>query len=300
VKGDPRLGRAGGEDGFILPAVVAILLVVAAAGAAAVKALQTRSTTTAERATNLRLQGIADGTARFVALSLVGQYDKRMEGLGLPEDGTPITCPLPGGGAIALAVQDQAGLIDLNSSPRPFMADAFRILGVPDHEAATLAAEIVDARDENNEPEPNGAEAPQYRARGIPFGPRNAPFDTVDEIETLPSMTEAIAGRLRPFVTVHNPNGGIDASVTPGNVFAGNVLSHDLNRRTTPSPHQAYAITATAFGPRGARAGRNAILAINTPHTGTGLLSWRYATDLSPNGVLHPACQTLVTVLGMP
>lgn len=289
-------GRRG-EEGFILPAVVAILLVVALACAGAVRALQTRTAATADHAASLRLQGIADGVARLMAMSLVVQHARRGPGLGLPEDGTAVACPLPAGVTVVVSVQDQAGLIDLNASPRPFMEDAFRVLGVPDREAAALAAEIVDARDADDVPEPNGAEAPQYRARGLSGGPRNAPFETVEEIETLPSMTEALAARLRPFVTVYNANGGIDGSVTPGRVFAGGVLAHDLNRRASTSPHQAYALTAIAYGARGAQAGRRAILSINALRNVTGLIAWRHAHCPFPGAAPHPACAGIALAL---
>lgn len=294
---DRRSELPGGEDGFILPAVVAVLLVVAAASAGAVKALQTRSSSTVDRTVGIKLQGIADGVTRLVAVSLVAQHARRLPGLGLPENGTPLACRMSQGVTVALSVQDQAGLIDINASPRPFLEDAFRVLGVPDSEAPALAAEIVDARDENEEPEPNGAEAPQYKARGLPFGPRNAPFDTVEEIGTLPSMTEATAARLRPFLTVYNAGGALDPTVTPGNAFAGNVLSQNLHQRAAASPHQAFAVSVTAFGPRGARAGRSAILTIGATGTGTGLVAWRLATDLSPTAGHHPVCTAILAAL---
>ncbi|KMO39861.1 type II secretion system protein GspK [Methylobacterium aquaticum] len=289
--------RTRGEAGFVLPSVLAILLVVAAAAATAVRAMQTRSAATASRAASLRLQGLADGAVRLAAVSLVVQHARRMPGLGLPENGAPVACPLPGGGTLALAVQDQAGLVDLNASPRPLLEDAFRALGVPDRDAAALAAEAVDARDPDDAPEPNGAEAAQYRARGIATGPRNAPFATIDEIEELPSMTETYAALLRPAVTVHNPGGGIDLSVSPGRALTGGVLAQSIGQYAATSPHRAYAVTVVASGPGGARAGRSAILSVNAPGIGTGLVAWRFATEIAPAAGRHPACDAILAVL---
>ncbi|SFU48926.1 general secretion pathway protein K [Methylobacterium sp. 174MFSha1.1] len=285
------------EAGFVLPAVLALLLVVAAAAATAVQALQSRSATTTGRSASLRLQGLADGTVRLAAMALVVQHVRKQPGLGLPENGAPVACPLADGGVLALAVQDQAGLVDLNASPRPLMEDAFRALGVPDRAAAALAAEIVDARDPDDVPEPNGAEEPQYRARGLP-GPRNAPLPTIDEIDGLPSMTEALAARLRPAVTVHNPGGGIDLAAAPLGALTGTALTEGLTRYAVRSPHQAFAITAVASGPGGARAGRSAILSVGAPG-GTGLVAWRFTTAMAP-AAAHPACGLILAALDPP
>lgn len=294
-----RIATARGEAGFVLPAVLALLLVVAAAAATAVQSLQTRSAATAGRASSLRLQGLADGAVRLTAMSLMVQHLRRLPGLGLPENGTPVSCPLPGGSVLALAVQDQAGLIDLNAASRPLMEDAFRALGVPDRQAASIAAEVVDARDPDDVPEPNGAEAPQYRARGLATGPRNAPLGTIDEIDGLPSMTEAIAARLRPAVTVYNPGGGIDLAVAPVRAYAGTALSESLRHYAANSTHQSFAITAVVSGPRGARAGRTAILSINGPGAVSGLVAWRFATDLGPSAEAHPVCRALVAAFDL-
>lgn len=289
--------REGGEAGFVLPAVLAILLVVAAVAATAVKAVQIHGMATAGRAASLRLQGLADGAVRLAAVSLVVQHARRMPGLGLPENGAAIACPLPGSGTLTIAVQDQAGLVDLNAAPRDLLEHAFRALGIPDRDAAAIAAEVVDARDPDDLPEPNGAEAAQYRARGIPTGPRNAPFATIDEIEELPSMTNAYAALLRPAVTVYNPGGGIDVSVSPGRAFARGVLAQSLQHYAATSPHRAYAVTVITSAPGGAQAGRSAILSVNAPGIGTGLVAWRFATENMPAATPHPACDAILSTL---
>ncbi|MGY2049047.1 general secretion pathway protein GspK [Methylobacterium sp. JK268] len=283
------------EAGFVLPSVLAILLVIAAVAASATHVLLTRSATTAGRSMNLRLQGLADGAVRLVAMSLAVQHIRRLPGLGLPENGTPVICSWPGG-SLTLVVQDQAGLVDLNAAPRALLEDAFRALGAPDREAAALAAETVDARDPDDVPEPNGAEAPQYRALGLP-GPRNAPMGTIDEIDGLPSMTDALAMRLRPGITVHNPTGGIDPAVAPPRAFAGTALTEALRHYAVSSPHQSYMITAIVLSPGGTRVGRSAVVSVNAPGTGTGLIAWRFATDDIPAPISHPSCGSILAAL---
>lgn len=285
-----------GEDGFALPAVIVVLVVVAAAAALATQQLQTQTKTTAARLDGLRLQGLADGVARLVAVSLLNERVRRLPGLGLPENGSSTTCPLPGGGAIRIAVQDQAGLIDLNASPRPLLENAFRALGLADTDAATIAAEIVDDRDADEAPEPmGGAEAPQYKARGLPYGPRNAPFDSIDELDRLPSMTPATAAILRPAVTVLNPGGGIDPALNPALTARGGTASEGLRQHTAQSGHQFYGIRVLAETASGARSGRFVLLSLDA-RTGRGLVTWRSSTAPIPNGPPHPSCDQIALV----
>ncbi len=283
------------EAGFVLPSVVAILIVAAAAAALATQQMQTHTRTTASRFDGLRLQGLVDGVARFVAVSLINERVRRMPGLGLPENGSTVACPLPGLGLIRVSVQDQGGLIDLNASPRPLLEDAFRALGLADRDASAIAAEIVDDRDADDTPEPTGgAEAPQYKARGLPYGPRNAPYDSIDELDRLPSMTRAIGAILRPAVTVWNNGGGLDPTLNPILTARGGAVSEGLRRHAKASLRQFYEIRVVVETPSGARSGRAAALSVDGRSTGLGLLTWRSSTHVTAPGAAHPACESLM------
>ncbi|MER2268232.1 type II secretion system minor pseudopilin [Methylobacterium oxalidis] len=287
-------GRSVGASGFVLPMVLAVLMAVAAGAMAATQLVQTRVAVTASRLNTLRLQGLADGAARLAAVSLLVERGRRLPGLGLPENGTAVACALSGGVRLQVTVQDQAGLIDLGTAPRTLMEDAFRALGVPDRDATTLAAEIVDYRDPDDVPEPGGgAEAPQYRSRGLAYGPRNGPFATIDELDQLPSMTEDMAARLRPAVTVYNPGGGFDPALAPTRALSATVSADALRPYAVASAHQAYEIRVVAEDAAGARAGRAAMLAVNGRAMGTGLLAWRYTTAISAAAIPHPACAAI-------
>lgn len=286
------------EAGFILPSVVAILVVIAAAAALATQQLQTHTRIATARLDQLQLHGLVDGLARFVAMSLINERARRLPGLALPEDGRAITCPLPGGGYVSVAVQDQAGLIDLNTSPRPLLEEAFLALGLSASEAPVIAAEIVDDRDADETPEPGGgAEAPQYRARGLPYGPRNAPFGSIDELDRLPSMTPRIAATLRPAVTVWNASGGLDPSRNRLLSAQGGTQSEGLRPYTKQSLRQFYEVLVVAQTATGTQSGRDAILSVDGRSTGFGLLSWKSTTSVPLAGTAHPACERLVAAI---
>ncbi|MCF4125463.1 general secretion pathway protein GspK [Methylobacterium sp. SyP6R] len=285
-----------GEAGFVLLSVLAIFIVVGAVLAAAI--LQVRSATglAQARAEAVRLQGEADGIARLIAYRLDLGRTYRQSSAGLPEDGTVTACPLAPGRRALLSLQDQGTLIDLNGSPRPAMEEAFRLLGVSDREALALGAEIVDYRDPDDAPEPNGgAELPQYRARGLPWGPRNAPFASIDEIDRLPSMTPAIAARLRPVLTVYNEGGRFDLAALVRRANPSAIRSLPGSAGPVPSPRQVFRLSVVVEAGR-ARAGRSAILNLGG---GSGFLVWQQtvAADLVA-GTGHPACALVAAALG--
>ncbi|AWB20472.1 general secretion pathway protein GspK [Methylobacterium currus] len=285
-----------GEAGFVLLSVLAIFIVVGAVLAAAI--LQVRSATglAQARAEAVRLQGAADGIARLIAYELELGRTYRRPGTGLPQDGTVTACPLAPGRTAFLSLQDQGTLIDLNTTPRPAMEEAFRLLGVPDRDALTLSAEIVDYRDPDDTPEPGGgAELPQYRAHGLPWGPRNAPFASIDEIDRLPSMTPAIAARLRLVLTIYNETGRFDLAALVRRANPSAIRSLPGSAGPVPSPRQVFRLSVVVEEGR-ARAGRSAIVNLG----GGGFLVWQQtvAPDLG-GGTVHPACAQVATALAV-
>ncbi|SFH07514.1 general secretion pathway protein GspK [Methylobacterium gossipiicola] len=278
-----------GEAGFVLPAVLAILVVLSAAAVTAALRLQTRTALATVRGDGVRLQGLADGIARLLAHGFVVERTYRMPRLDLPEDGSPIACPLPGGLTARIAVRDQGRLLDLNTTPRLALEEALRVLAVPDGDARTLAAEIVDFRDPDDITEPGGgAEVPQYRARGLADGPRNGPFVSADEIEQLPSMTPALAARLRPYVTVFNPGGQFDTTPLPGGAS-----------EPRPSPRLFLRIEVSVADAKGIRAGRSALVSTGPAPIGTGVVAWTQSVPPSEAKapVARGACTRIVAVL---
>lgn len=285
------------EAGFVLLSVLGILTVVSAILAGAL--LQVRSSTalTQARGQIVQLQGIADGITRLIAYDLGVRRTYRLAGLDLPEDGTVVACPLDHGRTAFVSLQDQGRLIDLNKTPRPAMEEAFRLLGVPDRTVLAVAAEIIDYRDADDEPEPHGgAELPQYRARGLIWGPRNAPFASVDEIERLPSMTPDVAAILRPVLTVYNEGGRFDLAALIARTRPSAGRSLPGGAAPVPSPRQNFRMSIAVEG-KGARAGRTAVYALGGTRTGTDFLVWQPTVPTPAPAAAHPACVKIAAVL---
>ncbi|CAO4141460.1 hypothetical protein LPLAFNJD_LOCUS946 [Methylorubrum aminovorans] len=291
------LGREG-EAGFVLLSVLGILAVVSAILAGALLQVRSGTALTQARGRIVQLQGIADGITRLIAYDLGVRRAYRLAGLDFPEDGTVVACPLGGSRTAFVSLQDQGRLIDLNRTPRPAMEDAFRLLGVPDRAVLAVAAEIVDYRDADDVPEPTGgAELPQYRGRGLPWGPRNVPFAGVDEIERLPSMTPDIAAILRPVLTVYNEGGRFDLAALVARLRPSHLDGSLRQAGPVPSPRQYFRMSVVVEQ-AGTRAGRSAIYALGGTRTGTDFLSWQQASAVTTTAALsHRACATVAAAL---
>ncbi len=167
-------------------------------------------------ATQSRARALADGAVQTAIARLVEQIylGRGRNGRSLPVDGTPITLAFPDG-RVSLAITDTGGLIDINAAEPPLLAGLLVRLGVPEPRAAMLAARIVDFRDLDDRPLPGGAEDPDYAAAGLPFGAKDSPFDSVDELPQVLGISFSLAARMKPYVTVMNGLPQIDPLVAP-------------------------------------------------------------------------------------
>ena len=209
------------EDGFVLITVAGILLLIAILATSAM--LGARGQINARAALDGRAEAsvLADGLSRLVAARLAEDRRSRNALDGAMRfdrqyrvDGSPIACR--DGDAIAVVrVNDTAGLVDLNAAPQAAIEALITGLGVSSSEASRLAAAVIDFRDADDTPVIGGAEIEEYRAAGRAYGPKNSPFESVDELDQVLGMTPELVSRLVPLVTVHSQSNGIDPTVAP-------------------------------------------------------------------------------------
>ncbi|MEF9979076.1 MAG: type II secretion system protein GspK [Thermomonas sp.] len=129
---------------------------------------------------------------------------------------------LPFGRAeVVVEVRDEAAKIDLNAAAPTLLAGLFEELGEPRERATRLAAAIVDWRDPDNLSQPaGGAEDPAYASAGLAWGAKDAPFDSVAELEQVLGMRPALYASAAPHLTVYTGNATPDANVADGIVLA--------------------------------------------------------------------------------
>jgi general secretion pathway protein K len=184
-----------------------------------------------------------------------------------------------GGCTVHIFIRDEASKIDLNKAPEPLLTALFMSTGVDPGRAQSLADAIADFRDADNFRKPGGAEAADYRSAGL-TAPKNAPFESVEELEQVLGMTASIYRRIAPDLSVH-----AITSILP--TTADRRLVAIVRRAgfepvsLQASPRAAFSIKATARSANGGIFVRHAIVQLVIPTTGAYIsplvLSWEQA-----------------------
>jgi general secretion pathway protein K len=124
-----------------------------------------------------------------------------------------------GDARVWVAVEDEAGKIDLNTAPGELIRGLFRTLGADETRAAALTDAIIDWRDADWSRRPAGAEDAEYRRAGLAYLPRNGPFPQVDELRLVLGIDDAMFNRAAASLTVHSNRPRIDPWAAPRDVL---------------------------------------------------------------------------------
>jgi hypothetical protein len=105
------------------------------------------------------------------------------EEFGLVADGGVYTVKF-GGREVNFALEDENGKLDLNNSSEEQIREVVRaIWGSQELTAAdTIVDSILDWRDTDKDPRPNGAEEDLYQDKSPPYYPSNGPFRLLEEL----------------------------------------------------------------------------------------------------------------------
>jgi general secretion pathway protein K len=149
-----------------------------------------------------------------------------------------------GDAVVTVRIVDEMGKVDLNAAQSPLLAALLRQVGVAPGDADRIAGAILDWRDPDSLIQVSGgAEDDDYAAAGRPYGAKDAPFESIAEVEQVLGMTPAIYARVAPFLTVFSGNDTPDASYAAPEVLAAMGLDADAivaqRKRWDPASDQA-------------------------------------------------------------
>ena len=106
---------------------------------------------------------------------------------------------------------DESGKIDINAASDPLLKGLLQTAGGLDSDTANKLVDIIgDWKDADDLRRPNGAEASDYQAAGLPYKPANAPFEAVAELQRVLGMTPALYSKLADSLTVHTRMAGVN------------------------------------------------------------------------------------------
>jgi general secretion pathway protein K len=252
---EPRIQptTARGSDGFIVVAVLWIL--GALATLASIYAVYVINTATSMSVNKDRLQAEALVTA---ALELTAYRVTAVGTDNRPSRGEFLF--RLGNANVTVEFKSETGRIDLNMAPKELLVGLFAGFGAKYSDAEFYADRIIAWRAPSDPDKPND-EASAYRAAGLTYSPRQAPFAHVGELALVLGLPPFLVERAMPFVTVFSGRPEINIFAAPPEVLAAipgmtpDRLYALLSRRgvkasSGPTPPASWLIRARRSGSR--------------------------------------------------
>jgi general secretion pathway protein K len=94
-----------------------------------------------------------------------------------------------GGSVYRVDIQDESGKISLNTVSEEQLRNLIEAAGIGKPDSAVITDSILDWRDTDSNPRPNGAEEDYYQMLNPPYKARNGRIDTVEEFLLIRGMT---------------------------------------------------------------------------------------------------------------
>jgi general secretion pathway protein K len=276
------------QHGFVLVAVIWLAGLIAAITTGFAVKVRIDAMTASNIVHNTQAELIADGMARLTAWRLATDTVPHIA------DSSPMRCRWNKAALVEVRIQDQAGLADLNVLPPAFFEEFIKGLGVDTISAKQIAAAMMDFRDVDGVAQLGGGEGVSYVNRS--YGPKNAPFEAVEELEQVPGITEMLYRTLLPLVTVHAAQPGIDYQTAPAalrgafNEAPNGEFNGRLAKYTAASQARAFGIDVRVTLYSGAQFRRLALAVIlRQPERPFTFLTWQRGGDWSGETAVQPA-----------
>ncbi|MBS3747427.1 MAG: general secretion pathway protein GspK [Wenzhouxiangellaceae bacterium] len=119
---------------------------------------------------------------------------------------------------VEVRITDETGLIDVNATAQgnpELLIRLFESVGLNAEDAELMTAAIQDWIDADEETRVMGAEDPEYANEGLPYGPANQPFGTVEELQQVIGMSWNLFRSVADSVTVHSGRADFNPAFAP-------------------------------------------------------------------------------------
>lgn len=120
---------------------------------------------------------------------------------------------------VEVSITDDSGKIDINTAKADLLKGMFMAAGAAEDQATALADAVQDWRDPDDLMQLNGAEEQQYESAGLSYGPANAPFNTVSELQQVFGMDYALYEKIGPNITIYSGRGTPSDAYAPASVL---------------------------------------------------------------------------------
>lgn len=203
-----------GERGIALVVVLWTIVLLTVMAASFAYTIRIESTLTANVVGRAKARALAEAGIAYVAFDLLHPPQLRR----FMPDGATYPWRF-GAGTVMISVRDISGFIDLNTANRDLLKGLLAFAGVPGERLDPLLDAIEDWRDTDNLPRLHGAEDKAYQAAGLPYGPKNGPFEDIAELQQVLGMSSALYQRIEKSLTVFSQQSGINPAAAPKEVL---------------------------------------------------------------------------------
>lgn len=104
---------------------------------------------------------------------------------------------------VRIQITDESGKIAINHIEKEQLLSLFESIDVDEPTAESLSDTILDWRDKNDLHRLSGAEQPQYEEAGLKYGPRNAAFSNIEEMQMVLGMTAEIYRQMENKISIY-------------------------------------------------------------------------------------------------
>lgn len=130
---------------------------------------------------------------------------------------------------IRLRIFAESGKIDINASSEAQIGALLKSVLQDDWQQQQLLNALLDWRDADDDTRTQGAERRQYKQAGLSYGPSNAAFQSLEELQLVLGMNEGIFSAIRPFITVYSGETEVNQRFASPEILA--ILANDLKDR---------------------------------------------------------------------
>lgn len=116
---------------------------------------------------------------------------------------------------LEIQMVDERGKINLNNINQLTLINWLVAMGLEDQQVAEISDAILDWLDPDDFTRPYGAEYDDYQAAGLPYGPSNAPFVILEELQQVMGINHELFKKLEPALSLHATGRGVDPLFAP-------------------------------------------------------------------------------------
>jgi general secretion pathway protein K len=128
-----------------------------------------------------------------------------------------------------IRVFSEAGKVDINSTSEQQLEAVLGSVLRDDWQRLEVLNAILDWRDADDDTRTHGAEMRQYKRAGLSYGPSNAAFQSLEELQQVLGMNEAIFSAIQNFITVYSGQSEIDQQEAAPELLS--IIAADLKQR---------------------------------------------------------------------